>query len=49
MRWPSASSDDFDNFETVTCLDLAPVKFGRGNGFAVVFDDDAAGKQILGD
>jgi len=49
MGWPSASRDYFDNFETVTGLDLALGKFGRGDGFAVVFNDDAAGKQILGD
>jgi hypothetical protein len=45
----STSGDDFDDFEAVARLDLALGKFGRGDGFAVVFDDYAAGEEILGD
>jgi hypothetical protein len=44
-----AAGDDFDDFEAVAGLELALGKFGRGNGFAVVFDDDAAGEEVLGD
>ena len=40
-------SDDFDDFETVTGLELALGKFGRSDGFAVVLDDDAARQEIL--
>jgi hypothetical protein len=47
-RWKSASCDDFDDFEAVAGLELAVWEFGGCDGFAVMFDDDAAGKQILG-
>jgi hypothetical protein len=39
----SATGNDFDDFEAIAGLKLAMGKFGRGDGFAVVFDDDAAG------
>jgi hypothetical protein len=41
------TSDDFDNFEAVAGLELALGKFGGCDGLAVVFDDDAARKQVL--
>ena len=46
-HWKSASCNDFDDFEAITGLELALGKFRRGDGFAVVFDDDAAGQEIL--
>jgi hypothetical protein len=45
-QW-SAAGDDFDNFEAVAGLELALGKFGRSDGFAIVFDDNAAGKEVL--
>jgi hypothetical protein len=45
----SAAGDDFDDFEAVAGLELALGKFGRGDGFAVMFDDDAAGEKVLRD
>ena len=44
----SATGNDFDDFEAIAGLEPALGKFGRGDGFAIVFDDDAAGKQVLG-
>jgi hypothetical protein len=43
----STSGDDFDNFEAVAGLELALGKFGGGDGLTIVFDDDAAGEEIL--
>jgi hypothetical protein len=45
----STSGDDFDDFEAVAGLELALGKFGGGDGFAVVFDDYAAGEKVLRD
>ena len=43
-----AARDDFDDFEAIAGLELAVRKFGRGDGLAVVLDDDAAGHKVLG-
>jgi hypothetical protein len=44
----SATGDDFDDFESVTGLESALGKFGRGDGFAIVFDHDAPREEVLG-
>jgi hypothetical protein len=44
-----AAGDDFDDFEAVAGLELALGKFGRGDRFAIVFDDNAAREEVLGD
>jgi hypothetical protein len=41
------SGDDFDDFEAVAGLELALGKFGGGDGLTIVFDDDAAGEEVL--
>jgi hypothetical protein len=45
----SAARDNFDDFEAVAGLELTVGKFGRRDGFAVMFNDDAAGQKILGE
>lgn len=43
----SAPGDDFDDFEAIAGLELAMGKFGRGDSFTVMFDDDAAWQKLL--
>jgi len=43
------SGDDFDDFEAIAGLELALSEFGRGDSLTIVFDDDAAGEEVLGD
>ena len=42
-----SSGDDFDDFETVAGGQEAAAELGRGDGFAVVFDDDAARGELV--
>ena len=49
LQIDSASGDDPDDFQPVTGLKLAFGKLRRGNGLAVVFDDDAPRQELLGD
>jgi len=44
-----SARDDLHNFEAVTRFKAALGEFGRGNGFAVVFDHNAARQEVLGD
>jgi hypothetical protein len=43
-----AAGDDADDFEAVAGGKGAGGEFGGGDGLAVVFDDDAAGEEFLG-
>ena len=43
----SAAGNNGNDFEAIAGLKLEFGKFGRGDRFAVVFDDDAAGQQTL--
>src|SRR5688572_6985966 len=47
--WSLPPGDDADDFEAVARGKLARGEFGGRNGLTVVFDDDAAGKQVLGE
>jgi hypothetical protein len=49
LRPVLAAGDDFDDFEAVAGLELALGEFGGRDGFAVVFDNDAAREEVLGD
>jgi hypothetical protein len=44
----SASGDDFDDLEAIARLEAALGEFGGCDSFAIVLNDNAAGKQILG-
>jgi hypothetical protein len=47
MLRPSPARDDLHNFQPVTSFELALVKFGWRDGFAVMFDDDAPRQELL--
>jgi len=45
----SSARDDFDDFQTVSSVQLPAAELGRCDGLAVVLDHNAFGKKFLGD
>jgi hypothetical protein len=45
--WCSAAGHDPDNFQSVSVLNFPASELRRRNGFAVMFDDNAARMEVL--